>query len=89
MAIEPYFLSSIVKTAKDKIVRLAFKMLRFVSLGVLSYYVNYFAYLRAGKFSYSCNMGANVATVGLSMSLELLDFRPILWIFEAHALWHL
>ncbi|KAL9913996.1 per1-like protein PGAP3 isoform 1-T1 [Glossina fuscipes fuscipes] len=92
----------------------------FISLGVLSYYINYFAYLSAGKFSYSTNMVANVVTgvlgglgwilwsfrvrhyrpyyrkiqtfyllMGLSMSLELLDFRPILWIIDAHALWHL
>lgn len=26
---------------------------------------------------------------GMSMSLELLDFPPIFWIIDAHALWHL
>lgn len=26
---------------------------------------------------------------GLSMSLELMDFPPIFWMFDAHALWHL
>lgn len=25
----------------------------------------------------------------LAMSLELLDFSPILWTFDAHSLWHL
>jgi len=27
--------------------------------------------------------------MALAMSLELLDFPPILWILDAHALWHL
>ncbi|KAH8253532.1 hypothetical protein KR032_005908 [Drosophila birchii] len=27
--------------------------------------------------------------MALAMGLELLDFPPILWIFDAHALWHL
>lgn len=86
----------------------------------LSFYLNYFAYLSVGKFSYSFNMATNITTgglcalgwliwcyfvrrrrpyyrkmirflvlFGLSMSLELLDFPPILWTFDAHSLWHL
>lgn len=31
---------------------------------------------------------AVVGTVGL-LSLELFDFAPVLWIFDAHSLWHL
>ncbi|XP_014097852.1 post-GPI attachment to proteins factor 3 isoform X1 [Bactrocera oleae] len=91
-----------------------------ISLMFLSFFVNYFAYLSLGKFSYSLNMTTNVATgtlsalgwfiwcyferhrrpnyrkiirfyilFGMSMSLELLDFPPIFWIIDAHALWHL
>ncbi|XP_061399503.1 post-GPI attachment to proteins factor 3-like [Musca vetustissima] len=92
----------------------------FISLAFLSYYINYFAYITMGRFSYSLNMTTNVVTgilsamgwflwsfrvrkqrpyyrkilafyllLGMSMSLELLDFPPILWILDAHALWHL
>lgn len=91
-----------------------------ISLAFLSYYINYFAYLSVGKFSYSFNMMVNIATgaiaaagwfvwchlvrkrrpyfrrilrfyvlMALAMGLELLDFPPILWILDAHALWHL
>ncbi|KAM8714400.1 hypothetical protein ACLKA7_014519 [Drosophila subpalustris] len=91
-----------------------------ITLAVVSYYINYFAYLSVGKFNYSFNMKVNIATgtlaaVGwfvwchrvryrrpyykrilrfyvlfaLAMSLELLDFPPILWILDAHSLWHL
>ncbi|XP_053965720.1 post-GPI attachment to proteins factor 3 [Anastrepha ludens] len=91
-----------------------------ISLIFLSFFVNYFAYLSLGKFSYSLNMTTNIVTgalsalgwfiwcylerqrrphyrkiirfyvlFGMSMSLELLDFPPILWLLDAHALWHL
>lgn len=30
-----------------------------------------------------------VVGLGLSASLELLDFPPIFWVFDSHALWHL
>ncbi|XP_004522696.1 post-GPI attachment to proteins factor 3 [Ceratitis capitata] len=91
-----------------------------ISLIFLSFFVNYFAYLSLGKFSYSLNMTTNMITgalsalgwlvwsylerhrrpnyrkiirfyilFGMSMSLELLDFPPILWLLDAHALWHL
>ncbi|XP_017146857.1 post-GPI attachment to proteins factor 3 [Drosophila miranda] len=90
-----------------------------ITLAIVSYYINYFAYLSVGKFNYSFNMKVNIATgvlsaVGwfiwchrvrtrrpyfrrilrfyvlfaLAMSLELLDFPPICWILDAHALWH-
>lgn len=115
----------------------------FISLAFLSYYINYFAYITVGQFSYSLNMTTNIITgeltttslhfemssrlikqsffsgalsalgwflwsfrvrkqrpyyrkilgfyllLGMSMSLELLDFPPIFWILDAHALWHL
>ncbi|XP_017460641.1 PREDICTED: post-GPI attachment to proteins factor 3 [Rhagoletis zephyria] len=91
-----------------------------ISLVFVSFFVNYFAYLSLGKFSYSLNMTTNIVTgiisalgwfvwcylerhrrayyrkiirfyilFGMSMSLELLDFPPILWLIDAHALWHL
>ncbi|XP_023296507.2 post-GPI attachment to proteins factor 3 [Lucilia cuprina] len=91
-----------------------------ISLGFLAYYINYFAYISVGQFSYSLNMTTNIVTgvlsamgwflwsfkvrkqrpyyrkilgfyllLGFSMSLELLDFPPIMWILDAHALWHL
>ncbi|EDW31387.1 GL11111 [Drosophila persimilis] len=90
-----------------------------ITLAIVSYYINYFAYLSVGKFNYSFNMKVNIATgvlsalgwfiwchrvrtrrpyfrrilrfyilFALAMSLELLDFPPICWILDAHALWH-
>uniref|UniRef100_A0A1B0AM49 Post-GPI attachment to proteins factor 3 n=1 Tax=Glossina palpalis gambiensis TaxID=67801 RepID=A0A1B0AM49_9MUSC len=77
----------------------------FISLDILSYYINNFAYLSARKFSYFSNMVAQVVfwkyrpydrkiknfflLMGLSTSLEFLNFRPSLWIFDTHNLWHL
>ncbi|XP_067631616.1 post-GPI attachment to proteins factor 3 isoform X1 [Eurosta solidaginis] len=91
-----------------------------ISLVFLSFFVNYFAYLSIGRFSYSLNMATNIITGALSslgwfvwcyferhrrpyyrkilrfyilfamsMCLELLDFPPIFWLIDAHALWHL
>lgn len=85
------------------------------------YFINHFAHLSVGNFSYSYNMKANIVTgtiggigwvawcawqwkrrrqyiwkmllfqclAGASLSLELLDFPPIWWTFDAHSLWHL
>lgn len=84
------------------------------------YFINHFANLIVGNFSYSYNMKANIVTgliggfgwlawcawqwkrrrhyiwkmmlfqclAGAALSLELLDFPPIWWTFDAHSLWH-
>lgn len=97
---------------------MTFKLI--ISLIALFYYLNHFAYLSAGRFDYSYNMKANIATgvlstiiwiiwyfvnrkkkkyawkillfvilTFLSLLLELKDFPPIFWTFDAHSLWHL
>lgn len=84
------------------------------------FYINHLSYLAVGRFDYSYNMKANVATgivtgvgwltwyfrkrvecpyarkmlifqilAAAALLLELNDFPPIFWMFDAHALWHL
>jgi hypothetical protein len=38
---------------------------------------------------YYWKIGAAVLTLSSAMSLELLDFPPLLKIFDAHSLWHM
>lgn len=46
-------------------------------------------YLRYEKRKYVVNAVISVLLLDLSVLLELLDFVPIFWMFDAHALWHL
>ncbi|EPY87156.1 post-GPI attachment to proteins factor 3-like isoform 1 [Camelus ferus] len=49
------------------------------------------SYLSLIHFDYGYNLAANVAiglvNAGLSL-LELLDFPPLFWVLDAHAIWH-
>lgn len=44
---------------------------------------------RNHKRPYVWKMRLFVILSALSLALEVLDFPPIFWIFDAHALWHL
>lgn len=46
-------------------------------------------FVNARRKSYAWKMAAFQLLVAASLSLELLDFAPIWWTFDAHALWHM
>jgi len=40
------------------------------------------------KQTYSWKGSTVIVLIGLCLSLELADFPPIAWVFDAHSLWH-
>lgn len=46
-------------------------------------------FLRGKRRHYGKKIVAFFALTALSLVLEVNDFPPIFWIFDAHALWHL
>lgn len=46
-------------------------------------------FLQRRRSSYAWKMGIFQLLAAGALSLELLDFEPFWWTFDAHALWHL
>ena len=46
-------------------------------------------FLRRGRLRHVRSCAAAVLALNVSVLLELLDFAPLLWTLDSHALWHL